>query len=161
MWVVAVGVLGALVAVSVLTRSGGDDPDQGRQRPGILDLGELPAPAPRLPGLEVGGRTTVVFFAGRRTSELCQALQEPPEAFAMARLVVVAEDAPGCAPPVIRVAMAAADAAQRFGVPRPRDGGAPLGYAIVDAERRIRYRTLDPHAPSLLAEVVTMLRALP
>ena len=160
-WVAAVGVLGALVVVSVLARTGGDDPDQGRQRPGILDLGDLPAPAPPLPGVEVGGRNTVVFFAGRRISELCRALEEPPEALATTRVIVVADDAPGCASPIVRVDMAATAAAARYGLAKPRDGGAPLGYAIVDGEGRIRYRTLDPHAPSLLAEVATMLRALP
>lgn len=160
-WVVAVGLLGVLVVVSILTRSGGDDPDQGRQRPGILDLGDLPSPAPPVPGVEVGGPNTVIFFAGRRSGELCRALQEPPEALTTTRLVVVADDSPDCASPVVQVDLAATDAAARYGLAKPRDGGAPLGYAIVDGEGRLRYRTLDPHAPSLLAEVATMLRALP
>lgn len=160
-WVAAVGVLSALVVVSVLTRSGGDDPDQGRQRPGILDLGELPTPAPPLPGVEVGGKATVIFFAGRRTSELCRALDDPPEALTSTRLVVVADDASGCASAVLSVRMTASAAAALYGLPQPRDGAEPLGYAIVDGEGRLRYRTLDPHAPQLLAEVVTMLRALP
>lgn len=159
-WVVGVGVLAALVGVSVVTRTGGDDPDQGRQRPGILDLGDLPSPAPQLPGADVDGNAAVIFFAGRRSSELCAALEDPPVALTNARLVVIADDAPRCPPSVIAVDMAVADAAERFGLPQPRDGRAPLGYAIVDSEGRTRYRTLDPLAPSELAEVATMLRAL-
>ena len=160
-WVVAVGVLGALVVVSVLTRSGGDDPDQGRQRPGILDLGDLPSPAPRLAGVEVGGPNTVVFFAGRHTSELCRSLGDPPDELRTTRLVIVAEDASRCAARVLWIDTPAADAAERYGLPQPRDGAPPLGYAIVDGEGQIRYRTLDPHVPSMLGEVATMLRALP
>ena len=30
------------------------------------------------------------------------------------------------------------------GMPVPRDGGPPVGYAIVDPARRVRYATLDP-----------------
>ena len=160
MWLVSVSVLATLVLVSALTRSGGDDPDQGRQRPGILDVGGLPSPAPALPGVEVGGKAAVIFFAGRRTAELCRALDDPPQRLKRARLVVVTDDGSRCAAGVVRSEVSVRTAAARYGLPEPRDAGAPLGYAIVDAEGRIRYRTLDPHASSLLGEVATMLRAL-
>ena len=34
--------------------------------------------------------------------------------------------------------------ADSLGLPRPVDGGPPVGYAIVDRQARVRYRTLDP-----------------
>jgi hypothetical protein len=30
-------------------------------------------------------------------------------------------------------------------MPRPVDGGRPIGYAVVDADRTVRYAPLDPH----------------
>jgi len=42
----------------------------------------------------------------------------------------------------------------------PRRRRAPVGYAVVDAESRIRYRTLDPTVTAELSEVRTILEAL-
>lgn len=159
-WIVSVGALSSLVAISIASRTGGDDPDQGRQRPGILDLGGLPAPAPRLPGVEVDGREAVVFFGGRDPAALCAALDDPPAELADAALVVVAEQPLPCPAPVVAVQLSPPRAAKAYGLPTPRDGGPPLGYAIIDDRGRIRYRTLDPELPSLLHEVATMLRAV-
>lgn len=159
-WIVAVGVMTALVVISVATRTGGDDPDQGRQRPGILDLGALPLPAPEIPGLDFGGEEAVVFFAGRKAADLCAALAEPPQELAEAKLVVVAEEPLECGPTAAPVRMSPVTAAEAYGLATPRDGAAPLGYAIVDASGRIRYRTLDPEVASMLGEVATMLRAV-
>lgn len=160
-WVGAVGVLVALVAVSRVTQSGGDDPDPARQRPGILDLGELPVPAPRLaPGVPAAGQVTVVFFAGGDAARLCARVADPPPQLARSQLVVVAHDAAGCPPAVTVLEMAVGEAARRYGLATPRDGGVPSGYALVDRGGRIRYRTLDPVAPALLDEVATMVRAL-
>lgn len=160
-WVGAVGVLVALFAVSRVTRTGGDDPDPARQRPGILDLGELPVPAPRLaPGVPAEGHVTVVFFAGEDVARLCARVADPPAELARSRLVVVADEASGCPPTVTVLEMPVAEAARRYGLARPRGGGVPSGYALVDRGGRIRYRTLDPVAPALLDEVATMVRAL-
>lgn len=50
--------------------------------------------------------------------------------------------------------------ARRFGMPSPVNGGAPVGYAVVDAAGRIRYRTLDPQVAGHLEEVDTILSAV-
>lgn len=50
--------------------------------------------------------------------------------------------------------------AQAYGMRRPRAGGAPVGYAVVDATGAVRYRTLDPEVVHRLGEVATMVEAL-
>lgn len=162
-WLAAVVGLGLLLAVSRGTRTGGDDPDPARQRPGILDLGELPVPAPRLaPGVPAQGMPTVVFFAApRHLAALCAALHRPPARLGEAQLVVVTPPGRGpCAPGVTVLDVDLAAAARSFGLPAPRHGRLPTGYAVVDATGRTRYRTLDPRLDELLDEVATMLRAL-
>lgn len=49
--------------------------------------------------------------------------------------------------------------ARRFGLRRPRDGGPPVGYVVVDARGLIRYRTLDPTVTRNLDEVDTIVAA--
>ncbi len=160
-WVDVVGVLVALLVVSRVTASGGDDPNPARQRPGILDLGELPVPAPPLaPGVPPTGRPSVIFFAGRDVAKLCERLTDGPSGLDEAQLIVVADQAAPCPPRVRMLEVGVRDAARRYGLPTPRDEGAPSGYALVDGQGRIRYRTLDPVAPALLDEVATMVRAL-
>lgn len=49
--------------------------------------------------------------------------------------------------------------AAQFGLDRPRDRGAPVGYAVIDGHGDIRYRTLDPSVAAQLDEIDTILRA--
>lgn len=51
--------------------------------------------------------------------------------------------------------------ATRLAIRHPRDGGPPVGYAVVDRAGRVRYRTLDPTVADNLDEVETMVRATP
>jgi alkyl hydroperoxide reductase subunit AhpC len=50
--------------------------------------------------------------------------------------------------------------ADTYGMRSPAAGGPPVGYAVVDAQSRIRYRTLDPTVTAELSEVRTILEAL-
>lgn len=50
--------------------------------------------------------------------------------------------------------------AEAYGMRSPSDGGPPVGYAVVDGQGRIRYRTLDPTVATELPEVATILAAL-
>jgi alkyl hydroperoxide reductase subunit AhpC len=34
--------------------------------------------------------------------------------------------------------------ARAVGMPEPRDGGFPVGYAVIDSQADVRYATLDP-----------------
>lgn len=157
-WLGSVGLLASTVAASTLTLTGGDDRDPARQRPGILDLGELPAPAPDLPGIETAGKKTVVFFVGRSSTKFCTALQDLPEE--LEATIIVVSDRRGACGDVTTVSLSTTESAQAFGLEKPRDGGAPLGYAIVDRTGQIRYRTLDPVVATMFQEVRTMLRAV-
>ncbi len=50
--------------------------------------------------------------------------------------------------------------AHTYRMPVPRDGGPPVGYAILDAAGRLRYATLDPGLAGRLRKVRSMVRAL-
>lgn len=49
--------------------------------------------------------------------------------------------------------------ASRYGLRQPNDEGPPVDYAVVDEQRCIRYRTLDPALHEELDEVETIVEA--
>lgn len=162
-WLASAVVFGALLLVARAARTGGDDPDQARQRPGFLDAGALPVPAPSVAGIPRLGRRAVVFFAREgEASELCQELAGRGSIVARADVAVVVA---GGSPPACSVGQAVADAsgaiARAYGLPVPRDGGPPTGYAVIDSDGAIRYRTLDPEVTHQLREVATIMGATP
>ncbi len=164
-WVAAAVGLGLLLTVARVMREPLDDEDPAWQRPGFLDAGDLPVPAPPVaPGLPAQARPTVVFFERTgRLPQLCQALADsslPDKATATA-VVVDGADTHSCegADAVVNDRDGALAAA--YGMRRPRGGGPPVGYAVVDSAGAIRYRTLDPAVADELSEVRTILDALP
>ncbi|MGH9223901.1 MAG: hypothetical protein ACRD2W_09010 [Acidimicrobiales bacterium] len=159
-WLVAALGLGGLLLLAERARSPLDDPDPARQRPGLLDLGALPAPAPQVteqvPSL---GRPAVIFFERpERLGRLCTALARHRLARDAAAAIVVSGPGGRCADPVVVVDPTRA-LQRRYGLPSPPDGGPAVGYAVVDAGGRIRYRTLDPTVAHNLAEVDTIVAA--
>ncbi len=172
-WLAVAASLGLLLGIARATEGPLDDPDPAWQRPGFLDAGELPIPAPRLaPDILEPGRPTVVFFerAGRLAA-LCSALASAALGQGVATAVVVAggphdpvvEEQPAgeCVDIRMVVTDPASTLADAFGMRRPRGGGPAVGYAIVDGAGAIRYRTLDPSMGAELDEVATMVAALP
>ncbi|MDP9388090.1 MAG: hypothetical protein M3Q48_09315 [Actinomycetota bacterium] len=163
-WLVAVAGLGLLLALARVAEGPLDDADPAWQRPGFVDAGELPLPAPQVaPGFPAPGRPTVVFFerAGR-LRELCRALSASSLGRKAATAVVVADRAPGaCDEAGTVVGDPAGALADAYGLRRPRGGGPPVGYGVVDAAGAIRYRTLDPAVADRLSEVATIVAALP
>ncbi|MBW3546643.1 MAG: hypothetical protein KY452_00700 [Actinobacteria bacterium] len=161
-WLVVAVTTGVLLALSRAATGPLDDPDPARQRPGYLDDGALPVPAPEVTGgIPAPGRRAVVFFVrAGQLGPLCQALSgfRPGPVVDMA--VVLQEGGGRCPQGITVVDDREAELAERYGLPTPRDGGPPVGYAVVDAAGHIRYRTLDPEVASLLGEVSTMLRAV-
>ena len=156
-WVVVVGFFGVLLAVAQSTEGPLDDPDPAFQRPGFLDVGGLPTGAPDINDVSYDGHRTVVFFTGERGTETCGALSD--ESFGDdVQLVVVAPSPVECSPTAVTVGDPTLAAS--FGLRTPRGGGAAVGYAIVDADGMIRYRTLDPEFLTLLGEVRTVLGAV-
>ena len=161
-WVAAGVGLGVLLALARLAEGPLDDPDQAWQRPGFLDAGALPTPAPTVaPGAPLPGRATVVFFMRPNgLVELCHALAASSLRYEAAIAVVVAGSG-GCALAVSVVGDPAGAVAEAYGMRRPRGGGPPVGYSVVDAAGAIRYRTLDPDVADQLGEVGTIVAALP
>ncbi len=160
-WLTSAVLLGGLLALSALARGPLDDPDPARQRPGLLDLGALPSPAPRV-SVEVpapGLAALVLFERMDRLAGLCEALGH--HRFAGGAVVVVVVPGPGgaCASGIAVVGDPAGALAAQFGLDRTRDGGAPVGYAVVDGHGDIRYRPLDPSVATQLGEIDTILRA--
>lgn len=161
-WILTALVLGGILVAARVLRMPGDDVDPGRQRPGILDLGPLPEPAPEVAGVALPpGRRSVVFFArADSVAALCQALSDDEALRDESVVILSGTRTSACAPRVRVTQVDVRVAANAFGLPRPRGDVAPTGYAIVDRRGQIRYRTLDPVAPALLDEVATMLRAV-
>lgn len=160
-WMAVAAAFAALLFAAQGTKSGLDDPDPSRQRSGFLDAGSLPQPAPQLTAaLPRGGRRAVVFFVGHeQVGGLCDVLSAGDLA-ARADLVVVVAGARRCAGATV-VRDPSGGLARRYGLRRPRSDGPRVGYAIVDRQGNIRYRTLDPSVAHELSEVETILRATP
>ncbi len=163
-WLVAAVGLGLLLVVARLARDPLDDRDPAWQRPGFLDAGELPVPAPQVaPGVPADGRPTVVIFErADRLAELCRALKGAALPGRPATAVVVVDATTGrCDGAGTVVGDPQRELAQAYGLRPTRGGGPPVGYAVVDGGGAIRYRTLDPAVADQLAEVATMVAALP
>ncbi|MDP9388307.1 MAG: hypothetical protein M3Q48_10465 [Actinomycetota bacterium] len=163
-WLGAAVGLGLLLALARSAEGPLDDPDQAWQRPGFLDAGDLPTPAPTVaPGVPPPGRASVVFFMrANGLPELCHALAASSLRDEAAITVVVAGSPPdGCDVAGSVVGDPAGAVAEAYGMRRPRGGGPPVGYAVVDAAGAIRYRTLDPDVSDQLGEVSTIVAALP
>lgn len=129
--VFAVAALVLTLVVVLVVRPPGplDDPDPADQRDGLLlDGPRLP---PEVAGVAFGGRTVVVLF--ERTAPVGPAYD--------AWRAVVTDDGVEL---VVRVGAAGAALAAATGLARPVDGGAPVGYAVIDSARLVRYATLDP-----------------
>ncbi|MDP8937207.1 MAG: hypothetical protein M3O23_05690 [Actinomycetota bacterium] len=161
-WLVMAVGFGVLLAVARVSAGPLDDPDPSHQRPGLLDLGDLPVPAPPVSdGIPTSGREAVVFFvrpAGLQA--LCAALADADLEGEPDLVLVVAGPVAPCAADVAVLADRGGRLAEAYGLRPPADGNSPVGYAVVDEARRIRYRTLDPEVDELLGEVDTILRAV-
>lgn len=166
LWWTATAIVLAVVVV-VIVGDGGplDDPKQGRQRPALLAPKDQAPVVDNLAQPRTGiGRDAVLVAFDRD-------LPDPDELSAFRRnvpddisiLVVVGNASPRetrehenldvIADPEGRVA-------REFGVPRPKDGGPPIGYALVDRDARVRYATLDPSYIEHAAEIETIAGAL-
>ena len=110
-------------------------------------------------GLPAPGRPTVVLFlrpAGG--AHECRVLSR---SIASSAVLVAVLSGPAPCPGIAAVVVdPARRAATAYGMRAPADGGPPVGYAVVDAEARVRYRTLDPDPAANTREVTTILDAL-
>ncbi len=160
-WLATVSALGTGLLAVRLGNSPLDDPDQAHQRPGYVDANPPRSPAPALPGLGPAGTRSVVFFTRPdRLPRLLAALgaKQGQDLLQAAHVVVVQPAAPGPAPPRV-VLLGDPTGLIRRGLfmPIPRDGGYPVGYAVIGPDRTVRYRTEDPQQDRRLSEVLTAL----
>ncbi len=125
-----VALIMALVVVLVVRPPGPlDDPDPADQRDGLLLDGPVLPPA--ADGVQFGGRPVVVLFE-----------RGEPAGPAFGRWKATVSDDGVVL--VVKVGTAGQELARRVGMPTPVDGGPPVGYAVVDPSRTVRYATLDP-----------------
>ncbi len=156
-----VAVLAALLTFVVAGLGGPpgalDDPQQAYQRDGLLVDGPVLEAA--VQGVRFGERPVVLLHLRQAPSPEALAgwaSSVPDEADAY---VVLPEPAATVLPlpVVVDPSGALADAVQ---LPRPVDGGRPIGYAVVDSSRAVRYATLDPSWQQNGFEVTTIVGAL-
>jgi hypothetical protein len=134
-----------------------DDVDPAFQRDGLLLDG--PVLPDQVVGVGFGGRPVVLLFVRElpQPDELAQWLTAVPDR-AEVRVVVpqpTTSELP--APIVVDPLNELADAVD---MPEPVDGGRPVGYAVVDSDRVVRYATLDPSYLSNSFEVTTIVGAV-
>jgi len=157
-WLVG-SVLLALVVLVVIGGPGPlDDPAPGSQRPGILvDAGEARSVRARaVAPVPVGrGNVLVLFERDVPSADVLDGLRRAVGSGFTLALAVPGGDRRPPVSGVLAVESSAA-AAVAVGMPRPRDGGPPIGYALLDREGRVRYATLAPTYAGELAELATV-----
>lgn len=121
------------IVILVVVRPPGplDDPVQARQRDGLLSQGAVLPDS--LAGVAFGGSVVVVLFERSQPSGAAYKQWRDDVTGGSVRLAVVLAGTPS-----------AADLARAVDMPVPVDGGPPVGYAVVDADSRVRFSTLDP-----------------
>lgn len=170
---VAVGVttavvLGAAMTFSVSDLDPLDDPDPAMQRAGILDVVGPRSPAVALDArVPARGLVAVVFFLRpAQAGPVVSALDSPSEQ-ELRELVDIgilvssgASDVTPSDPATTVVADPDGRLAAAYRMRQPRDGGPPVGYAVVDVGGTVRYRTEDPGVANGLDEVLTIVDAV-
>lgn len=162
-WIAAAVSLSGGLAASQQSYGGLDDANLAYERPGLLDLQGPPIAAPMIAGIPARGRRAVIFFTRpERVAGLERAASRDGPLRAEADLLIVAPTAgvPGFGGIAV-VADGGRGLAAKLEMRTPRDGGFPVGYAVVDSSGRVRYPTLDPELTDHLDEVETMVRATP
>jgi len=156
----------ALIVLAVIPAPGAlDDPNEGDQRPGLLvDVDEARGVAGlKLPGDPVG-RVPVVVIFDRRISppqRLRSFIGDVPGDVAVVLVASEPIDEQPRLPPGVRlVAGSGRRIANALAMPQPRDGGAPVGYAVIDRNARVRYATIDPTYPEHAFEIKIIAGAL-
>jgi hypothetical protein len=157
-WFAALAVVLTFVVVALVRPPGPlDDPDPAYQRDGLLLSGPV-VPKQEL-GIEFGRGAVVLLFVRElpQRDELAQWAAAVPDA---AEVTVVLPQPTPAQLPVATVVDPLNRLAEAVGMPTPVDGGRPVGYAVVDADRVVRYATLDPAYLTNAFEVTTIVRAL-
>ena len=157
-WFGALAAVLTFVVVALVRPPGPlDDPDPAFQRDGLLLGG--PAVDDEVVGVEFGGRPVVLLFVreppdAAALSDWAKSVPEPAEVYVVLPQPTAAElPLPTVVDPLNKLA-------DTVDMPRPVDGGRPVGYAVVDSDRVVRYATLDPVYLTNAFEVATIVGAV-
>lgn len=157
-WFAALAAVLAFVVVALVRPPGPlDDPDPAFQRDGLLLDG--PVVDDQVLGIDFGGRPVVLLFV-RETPDpqgLKIWAQSVPD---MADVRVVLPQPTAADLPLATVVDPLNKLAGAVDMPQPVDGGRPIGYAVVDTDRVVRYATLDPVYLDNAFEVQTIVGAI-
>lgn len=162
-WLVTAMLFGVAMLVADQIGSPLDDPDLAMQRSAALDaVGPRSAAPDVTTSIPAAGRITVVFFVRAAQQEpLLVQLSQPGVLPSNVDAAIVGGPVNLSEAPIAVLTDSDRSLARGYGMRTPRDGGYPVGYAIVDTTGVIRYRTLDPQLTRRLADVRTILKALP
>lgn len=164
-WSAAALALGTALVAAQVGQDPRNDPDLALQRPGFLDFQHGPFPAPPVtPGIPSAGRRAVVVFVRPDVLwRIAEALAGDAALRQRADEVIVVSGTPPANELAGITVVGDADGrlAAGYMMRRPRDGGPPVGYAVVDTRGRVRYATLDPAVATLLDEVETIVQDTP
>jgi hypothetical protein len=153
-WLAALAAVLTFVVVGLVRPPGPlDDPDPAYQRDGLLLGG--PVLGPEILGVEFGGRPVVLLFVREppESGELSDWAQSVPE---RADTYVVLPQPTAARLPLPAVVDPLSQLAEAVDMPQPVDEGRPVGYAVVDSDRVVRYATLDPVYLSNAFEIATI-----
>lgn len=156
-WAALAAVLTFVIVALVRPPGPLDDPDVAYQRDGLLLDG--PVVDQEVVGVEFGGRPIVVLFEREPPDpqELGTWLSNVPEpadvTLVLPQPITAEYTVPVVADPLNTLA-------DLLDMPRPVDGGRPVGYAVVDADRVVRYATLDPEYLTNGFEITTIVKAI-
>ena len=154
---VLAAVLAAVVLLLVRPPGPLDQRDPAYQRDGLLLSG--PVVPEQVVGVEFGRRAQVLLFVREPPppDELAQWVSAVPGS---ADVTVVLPQPTTAELPVPTLVDPLNRLAEVVGMPTPVDGGRPVGYAVVDADRVVRYATLDPSYLSNAFEITTIVDAV-
>lgn len=159
-WSLSAAGLGVGLVLAERSRGPLDDVDVAHQRDGlVVDLG----PVDLSPHLPTRTPAALLFVRPGMLAQLAETLSGTagPDLPGAVRLLV---SQPGPLPPDgygLHVVDDTSGALRRACRMRDtRDGGYPVGFAVVDAAGHLRYRTLDPGMAERWFELRTMVRAV-
>ena len=157
-WFAAFAAVLAFVVIALVRPPGPlDDADPAFQRDGLLLDG--PVVPQEVIGIEFGGRPVVLLFVRDlpQAEDLTQWLEAVPDRADVRVVVAQPTTTELPAPTVVDPLGKVADVVD---MPEPVDGGRPVGYAVIDSERVVRYATLDPSYLTNAFEVTTIVKAV-
>jgi hypothetical protein len=136
-WSCAAIVLGGGLIVEDVTRNGMDAAEPIRERIGMASYRSFPAP--QVAGVVPGVRSAILFVRPEQAESVCSWAAGRP--IGNLTMVVVSPENLDCKGVPLSLDPDR-ELADGFGMRRPKDGGYPVGFALLDSQGGLRYTTL-------------------